>query len=113
MKRIKLNLYTFTQNSLMVHGARIELARRFHETDYESAATPFGVPWLVHNGLPGVIRTLDLLDPNQMLYQTEPQVDLIISYGHSPKGVPKDSPSSISVQKKILSCSSKTSSAKS
>ena len=50
MKRIKLNLYTFAQNSLMVHGARIELARRFHETDYESAAAPFGVPWLVYNG---------------------------------------------------------------
>ena len=46
MKRIKLNLYTFAQNSLMVHGARIELARRFHETDYESAASPLGDPWI-------------------------------------------------------------------
>ena len=48
MKRKKLNLYTFAQKSLMVHGARIELARRFHETDYESAATPFGVPWNIY-----------------------------------------------------------------
>ena len=59
-------------NIQMVHGARIELARRFHETDYESAATPFGIPWLIHNGRGDRIRTCGPLLPKQMLYQAEP-----------------------------------------
>lgn len=63
---------------MLVHGARIELARRFHETDYESAAAPFGVPWLVYNGRGDEIRTHDPLLPKQMLYQTEPHPDLFI-----------------------------------
>lgn len=61
----------------MVHGARIELARRFHETDYESAATPFGIPWLIHNGRGDRIWTCGPLLPKQMLYQAEPHPVLL------------------------------------